>query len=173
MADQWAEGIHPDLLAAKLRVYDPSGLSCSPPGPEAESQEYGAYEFTVDHRAVRFRVAKTTSKKVGQFVTLWKRSEQGPIEPCAAEDPIDLVVISVRDDHQYGQFVFPREVLRTRDVLSHHGSGGKRAIRVYPPWSTPTSTQAGNTQRWQLEHFLPIGDASPIDTARARALYHA
>ncbi|MEC0126550.1 MepB family protein [Paenibacillus pabuli] len=50
-----------------------------------------------------------------------------------------------------GHFVFPKHVLLQRDIISDQGKGGKRAIRVYPPWDKPTSKQALNTQQWQLE----------------------
>lgn len=163
--------IHLDLLAAKALVYDPCGFACSRPVPEPESAAYGAHEFTVDGLPIRFRVAKTTPKKVGQFVTLWKRSEQGPIAPFGVDDPVDLFVVSVRDGDRFGQFVFPSGVLGDRGVLSRGGSGGKRAIRVYPPWATTTSRQARSTQAWQLDHFLPMPEAGNIDTARARTLY--
>src|SRR4051794_9050304 len=76
-----AGGVHEDLLAAKASVYDPAGRACSRPVAEAESAEYAAYELTVAGRAVRFRAAKTTPTKVGQFVTVWKRSAGGPIRP--------------------------------------------------------------------------------------------
>lgn len=164
--------IHRDLLSAKALVYDPSGFSCSRPAPEAESAEYGAHEFTLDGFSVRFRVAKTTPTKVGQFVTVWKRSAGGPIQPFDAEDPVDLFVISTRDSDHFGQFVFPRDVLCERDVVSRNGSGGKRAFRVYPPWVTTANRQARSSQAWQLDHFLHIEGDGPIDSARARALYH-
>ncbi|TJZ54664.1 MepB domain containing protein [Streptomyces piniterrae] len=166
-------GIPSDLLAAKGLVYDPSGFTCSRPVPEAESVEYGACEFTLDGLSVRFRVAKTTPTKVGQFVTVWKRSPGGPIQPFDAEDPVDLFVISTREGQRFGQFVFPRDVLCERDIVSRNGSGGKRAFRVYPPWVTTTNRQARSTQAWQLNHFLHLPEAGPIDTARARALYHS
>ncbi|WP_189174625.1 MepB family protein [Streptomyces lasiicapitis] len=161
-----------DLLAAKTLVYDPCGFTCSRPTPEAESAEYGAYEFTLDGLAVRFRVAKTTPTKVGQFVTVWKRSASGgPIQPFDAEDPVDLFVISTREGRRFGQFVFPRDALCARGIVSRQGVGGKRAFRVYPPWVTTTNRQAHTTQAWQSEHFLPLPDDQPIDTGRARALY--
>ncbi|MGW7369713.1 MepB family protein [Streptomyces sp. NPDC054841] len=166
-------GIPGDLLVAKELVYGPSGFACSRPVPEAESAEYGACEFTLDGFSVRFRVARTTPKKVGQFVTVWKRSPGGPIQPFDAEDPVDLFVISSREGRRFGQFVFPRDVLCERDIVSRNGSGGKRAFRVYPPWVTTTNRQARNTQTWQLNHFLHLSESGPIDTARARALYHS
>ncbi|WKK22162.1 MepB family protein [Streptomyces olivoreticuli] len=162
---------HPDLLAAKALAYDPSGFACSEPVPEAESAEYGACAFTLDGLSVRFRAAKTTPTKAGQFVTVWKRSPGGPIQPFDAADPVDLFVISTRDDHGFGQFVFPREVLRERDIVSTDGTGGKRAFRVYAPWVTAPNRTARSTQAWQVDHFLPLPEEGPMDIARCRALY--
>ncbi|MEC4017741.1 MepB family protein [Streptomyces sp. H27-D2] len=172
--ESWSSGdpVHDDLLAAKALVYDPSGFRCSRPVAEAESADYGAYGFALDGYSVRFRAAKTTPTKVGQFVTLWKRSADGPIQPLDAEDADELVVISTRDGRHFGQFVFPREVLCERDIVSRNGSGGKRAFRVYPPWVTTTNRQARSTQTWQLNYFLPIGEDGTIDSARSQALYH-
>uniref|UniRef100_A0AAU2VHB9 MepB family protein n=1 Tax=Streptomyces sp. NBC_00003 TaxID=2903608 RepID=A0AAU2VHB9_9ACTN len=161
-----------DLVRAKALVYDPSGFTCSPPIPEAESAEYGAHEFTLDGLAVRFRVAKTTPTKAGQFVTVWRRSASGPIRPFDAEDAVDLFVVSTREGDRFGQFVFPQDVLRERGIVSTNGDGGKRAFRVYPPWVTTTSRQARGTQAWQVEHFLRLSEAEPIDLPRAHTLYH-
>ncbi|MCX5015291.1 MepB family protein [Streptomyces sp. NBC_00555] len=168
-------GIPADLLRAKTLAYDPSGFTCSQPMPEAESAEYGACEFTLDGLSVRFRAAKTTPTKLGQFVTVWKRSASGPIQPFDAEDPVDLFVISTCEDKQFGQFgqfVFPRDVLRERDIVSTNDSGGKRAFRVYPPWVTTTNRQARSTQTWQVEHWLQLPEDEPVDIPRAHALYH-
>ncbi|MFD5412546.1 MepB family protein [Streptomyces nojiriensis] len=166
---------HADLVAAKALVYDPCGFTCSLPVPEAEGAAYAAHTFTLDGRAVRFRAAKTTPTKVGQFVTVWKRSEAGPIQPFDAADPVDLFVISTRDGHHFGQFVFPLDALRRHGVVSTDGSGGKRAFRVYPPWVTTTNRQAGSAQEWQLDHFLPLPPSlpqdGPVDLVRARELY--
>ncbi|MET7297404.1 MepB family protein [Embleya sp. NPDC005575] len=168
----WPVSLPADLLAAKSLVYDPNGFVCSTPVAEPESAEYGAHVFTVDGAEVRFRVAGTTPTKVGQFVTLWQRSAAGPIEPLAAEDPLDLVVISSRQGEHFGQFVFPKAVLRERGILSVHGSGGKRGFRVYPPWVSTTNRQADRTRAWQLDHFLTITRDVPPEPARSRALYH-
>ncbi|MFF3624913.1 MepB family protein [Streptomyces sp. NPDC002467] len=172
VTNQLWTGLHGDLLAAKALVYDPSGFTCSVPVPEPESAEYGACAYTLDGRTVRFRVAKTTPTKVGQFVTVWQRSEQGPIRPFDADDGVDLFVVSSRDDDGFGQFVFPREVLCERDIVSRNGSGGKRGFRVYPPWVTTTSRQAHGTQAWQVNYFFALGQEGPADLASAHALYH-
>ncbi|MFD9844520.1 MepB family protein [Streptomyces parvus] len=163
---------HGDLLAAKALVYDPCGFTCSQPVPEAESAAYAAHAFTLDGLSVRFRAAKTTPTKVGQFVTVWKRSPGGPIQPFDATDPVDLFVISTRDQHNLGQFVIPMDALRRHGVTSADGSGGKRAFRVYPPWVTTTNRQAGMAQAWQLDYFLPLPQDGSIDSARAQELYH-
>ncbi|MFF3849373.1 MepB family protein [Streptomyces sp. NPDC002328] len=170
-ADQSWTGLHGDLLAAQALVYGPGGFVCSPPAPEPESAEYAACAFTLDGRSVRFRVAKTTPTKVGQFVTVWQRSEEGPIRPFDADDGVDLFVISSRDGDGFGQFVFPCEVLCERGVVSRDGSGGKRGFRVYPPWVTTTNRQARSTQAWQTAWFLALDQAGPADLTRARALY--
>ncbi|MGG7573197.1 MepB family protein [Streptomyces sirii] len=165
--------MHDELLAAQASVYGPCGFCCSRPVPEPESAEYGAHAFTLDGRAVRFRVGKTTPTKVGQFVTVWKRSDGGPIEPFDTADAVDLFVISTREGAHFGQFVFPREVLAERDIVSRDGAGGKRGFRIYPPWADTTSRQARHTQKWQTAHFLPIPETGPVDLALARALYRA
>jgi len=168
--EPWA-GLHDDLLAAKTLAYDPSGFRCSPPVPEPESAEYAAHGFTIDGLSVRFRVAKTTPTKVGQFVTVWRRSAEGPIRPFDTEDGIDLFVISSRDSGHFGQFVFPRDVLCERGIVSRGGSGGKRGFRVYPPWVTTANRQASRTQAWQTKYFLDFTGGGSVDMARTRALY--
>ncbi|MCC5578824.1 MepB family protein [Microtetraspora sp. AC03309] len=171
-ADQPWAGLHDDLLAAKTLVYDPSGFLCSQPVPEPESAEYAAHGITIDGLSVRFRVAKTTPTKVGQFVTVWQRSAEGPIRPFDADEGIDLFVISSRDSGHFGQFVFPREVLCERGIVSRDGSGGKRGFRVYPPWVTTSNRQARSTQAWQVDYFLCFTEDRSVDMARAHALYH-
>lgn len=166
----WA-GLHGDLQAAKALVYDAGGFACSLPVPEPEGTEYAACAFTLDGRSIRFRVAKTTPKKVGQFVTVWQRSEKGPIRPFDADDHVDLFVISSRHMDGFGQFVFPGEVLCEHGIVSRDAFGGKRGFRVYPPWVTTPSRQARTTQAWQVNYFLHLGQDGPADLTRAHALY--
>ena len=87
---------HPDLIATIELVYNPSKFQCTPPQAEPEGLEYAASVFELNNRKIRFRIAKTTPTKVGQFVTLWKRTNKGPIQPFDMLDQIDLFVISLQ-----------------------------------------------------------------------------
>ncbi|GAG75353.1 unnamed protein product, partial [marine sediment metagenome] len=163
--------IHRDLLATKALVYNPCEFKCSPPIAETESTEYGAYAFNLNGFSTRFRVAKITPTKIGQFVTLWKRSAKGPIQPYDVSDAIDFFIISVRNVNYFGQFVFPKSILCEKNIFSTNAKGGKRGIRVYPPWDKTTSKQAKKTQEWQIKYFLEISKDHSIDCARVKLLY--
>ena len=163
--------LHSDLFVTQKLVYEPSGLVCTHVIKEAESEEYGAYTFDLNNRYIKFRVAKITPTKIGQFVTLWKRIGNGPILPYDMTDPIDLYVISVRTTEHFGQFVFPKAVLGAKDIVSKDGKGGKRALRVYPPWDVTDSPQASRTQAWQLVYFFEINPRQSIDATVIQRLY--
>lgn len=138
---------------------------------EEESYEYGACEFKLGKAKIKFRVAKITPTKIGQFVTFWKRQNDGPIEPFNFLDKIDFYVVSVRMKSRFGHFVFPKSVLREQGILTYKGKEGKRAIRVYPPWDKTTSKQAQKTQTWQREYFVEHSETNFIDEDRIKELY--
>lgn len=163
--------LHTDLIATKKLVYDSCQFIISEAVIEPESAEYGASIFKLNGSDIRFRVAKITPTKTGQFVTLWKRSINGTIQPFDALDPIDFFVISVRSGENFGQFVFPKSILCEKNVFSVNSKGGKRAIRVYPPWNQTTSKQAKKTQEWQVKYFLEVPKNRPIDHALVKSLY--
>ena len=148
-----------------------SGFDSALPQIESESAEYGACRFALNSLSICFRVAKITPTKIGQFVTLWKRTGKSPIQPFDLSDPVDFFVISVRKEGLFGQFVFPKLVLSEKGSVSKNGQGGKRAIRVYPPWDNTISPQAQKTQKWQLEYFLEIPSERPVDMHRLQYLY--
>lgn len=135
-------------------TYRSAGLHMHAFQAEAESQEYTACRFMLGERKIVFRIAKTTPKKGGQFVVFWKRAESGVIEPYDVEDDIDFFVVAVHAASHRGQFVFPKDILYKKGILQGKESEGKRAIRVYPAWDTPTSKQAKHTQAWQIEYFF-------------------
>ncbi len=136
-----------------------------------ESKEYQACQFKLNELYIVGRTAKTTPTKTGQFVTLWKRSANGPIQPFEASDPIDLFVVNVQKGHSLGQFVFPKQILIEKGVLASNGRAGKRAMRVYAPWDTVTSKQAEKTQRWQSDFFISLSPVVSIDHKKLRKLY--
>ncbi|MBP9726762.1 MAG: MepB family protein [Gammaproteobacteria bacterium] len=138
---------------------------------ENESTEYGACSFKLDSFKIKFRSAKITPTKVGQFVTLWKRLKNGPIQPHDILDDIDFFVISTRKENNFGQFVFSKSVLCEQGILSNSNQKGKLAIRVYPPWDISLNKQAQKTQAWQLKYFLEISENKPIDFEQAKKLF--
>jgi hypothetical protein len=148
---------HPDFLAMQKYIYEPFGWKCDKVKQEAESQEYGASTFEMDGKLIIFRVAKITPTKIGQFVTIWKRIDNGPTMPYDSADNVDLFVISVRDKNRFGQFVFPRDILCEKGIVSQDGNGGKRGIRVYPAWDITDNSQAKRTQAWQSKYFFEVG----------------
>ncbi|OOG71487.1 MepB family protein [Flavobacterium sp. A45] len=165
-----SEGLPEDLILIREILFKNCNFEITQPILEAESSEYGACTFTLNDFNILFRTAKITPTKTGQFVTLWKRINQGPIQPFDSTDPIDLFAISVRKDNYFGLFIFPKSVLIAKEIVSDKKEG-KRAIRVYPPWDETTSKQAQKTQKWQLDYFLELTKDQTIDMKHAKFLF--
>jgi hypothetical protein len=152
-----------DLSLIQQHVFDACDFAYTKPIQEIESAEYNACSFKLNDLHVKFRTAKITPTKTGQFVTLWKRLNTGIIAPFETSDLIDLVIISVRKENQFGQFIFPKSVLCAQGILTVNGKEGKRGFRVYPPWDKTDNKQATKTQNWQLHYFLDISNLLKID----------
>lgn len=135
------------------KVLEKYGLDCNEILAEAESAEYGAHILKSEGMHIRFRIAKITPTKVGQFVTFWKRKGTGPIMPFDTIDEFDFLMVLTCDQREHGYFMFPKSALITQDIISVDKKGGKRAFRVYPPWVKTASHQATETQKWQLNYF--------------------
>lgn len=159
------------LQSATSLIYAPNQWQLSHFEQEKESGEYKACRFRLNGFRIVCRTAKITPTKTGQFVTLWKRTANGPIQPFEVSDPIDLFVINVNKEGLSGQFVFPKDVLLSKGVISGNDKEGKRAIRVYPPWDTVTNKQAEKTQRWQSGFFISLDSSVLIDHKKVRKLY--
>lgn len=159
------------LIELKQLLFDKCGFVLQNPFMEKESVDYNAHQFQLDNLNVVFRTAKITPTKIGQFVTLWKRIGNGPIQPFDFSDAVDFFVVNVKTENRLGQFVFPKAVLLKQGVLTSELREGKRAIRVYPPWDVTLSKQAQKTQRWQLECFLDIPYNGSVDVSHAKFLY--
>lgn len=155
----------------KTKIYDKCELKISDFKMETESKEYDACRFKLNGLSIISRNAKITPKKVGQFVTFWKRSRNGPIEPLNETDRIDFYVVNVRTKSHFGQFVFPKAVLIKKGIISTEKKEGKRGFRVYPIWDKTKNKQAEKTQKWQLNYFYEI--SATTDFKKVNKLYNA
>ena len=158
------------LAKVKKELYDPCDFHFTNFFLEEESSEYEACSFQLETFQITCRAAKITPKKIGQFVTIWKRNSAGITTPFHELDAFDFIVINVQKENQLGQFVFPKSVLIQKRIVATELRDGKRGIRVYLSWDTPTSKQAIKTQAWQLQYFLPIA-AQTNDLNEVNRLY--
>lgn len=164
---------HDDLKIIKELVYDQCNFDFKNPILNLESVEYGACSFELDDKKIQHRASKITPTKNGQFVTIWKRNQDGATEPFDINDEIDFIIITARSGENLGQFIFPKGVLAIKGIITQNGQSGKRGIRVYPPWDKPESKQAEKTQKWQLAYFLTIKTDGSTDIDLAKKLLGA
>jgi hypothetical protein len=83
-----------------------------------ESTEYNACSYEIDGIKIIERTAKITPKKIGQFVTCWKRNANGITEPHKDTDDFDFFFIKVKSKEKSGVFKFPKDVLIKHGILS-------------------------------------------------------
>lgn len=164
--------IHHDLKYLIESIYDRFNFSYSDIKSEVESVEYAASTFKLKGLHVKFRCAKITPTKIGQFVTIWRRNEKGITQPHTMEDAVDFFVILTRKDNRVGHFIFPKSVLATHGIITTSTKEGKRGIRVYPPWDITENKQAQKTQKWQINYFVETTDLDPPDIQKLKLLYH-
>lgn len=141
-----------------LNHFEDLNLQVNELNTEKEGKEYDAAQFKLDGRKVLYRKAKQTPKKIGQFVTCWKRDKKGITSPFHENDPIDFYFISVEKVNQKGVFIFPKSELIQNGIISTSNKDGKRGFRVYPTWDKPTNKQANKTQKWQVKFFVDFSE---------------
>ncbi|PRY89789.1 MepB family protein [Mongoliibacter ruber] len=151
-----------DLKYFQELIYGKCGLMLKNLTLSTESVDYSACSFELDGKKIQYRVSKITPRKGGQFVTVWKRNKNGITEPFDTLDQIEFIIITSQSGENLGQFIFPKSVLVQKGIMSKNGKGGKRGIRVYPPWDIVTSKQGKKTQDWQNEYFIESGSISDI-----------
>ncbi|MFC2109882.1 MepB family protein [Bacteroidota bacterium] len=139
-------------------LYDKLDFKISNFQKEKESQEYNACRYNLNALAIISRTSKITPKKIGQFVTFWKREETGLIAPFNESDTLDFYIVNVTYESKFAQFIFPKSILIQKGIISTDNKEGKRGFRVYPNWDHPKSKQAVQTQKWQLDYFIEINN---------------
>ena len=123
---------------------------------ENECDEYFGFNFQIEKLNFKFRKSKITPKKVGQFVTLWKRNSEKQTEPFNENDNFDFFIFVSEQDEKFGFFIFSKKLLIEKNILSSRLKEGKRGFRLYPTWVKTESKQAEKTQSWQTEYFIDL-----------------
>lgn len=161
-----------ELTYVNKMFYEPNCLSLEAVREEVQNSEYGAGVFQLNSKSIRFRVAKITPTKVGQFVAFWEKDEENKNQPFSYEKATDLLVINTfTHENDFGQFIFPKEVLVKQQILKTDTTKGKMSMRVYPSWDQPVSKQAIETQKWQLEYFVGMSHTNSLPVQELLKLY--
>ncbi|ECL7819264.1 TPA: MepB family protein [Listeria innocua] len=122
---------------------------------ELQNKEYRGMivKTAKDDTTIRTRLAKKTNKKAGYFVAFWEKDEFGKNCPFNENDSADFLSIVVMDGDLNGLFVFPRECLIEKGILTSEVGIGKMAARFYPSWCQDLNKTAEKTQAWQQVYF--------------------
>ncbi|AXI00948.1 mep operon protein MepB [Sporosarcina sp. PTS2304] len=163
---------HQALSYINKMMYEPNHMIVQSIQEEKQNAAYGAGIFQIASTTIRFRVANVTATKVGQFVAFWEKDEHDKNQPYSYEQAADLLVITTfASETEFGQFIFPKELLLKQNILRSSSTKGKMAMRVYPVWDRPTSKQAMNTQEWQLPFFVDMSHSHKVPKEKIRELY--
>lgn len=130
---------------------------------DEESEEYFGYNFKIDKLNLKFRKAKITPKKIGQFVTLWKRNSKKQTEPFNENENFDFYIVVTEEVENYGFFIFPKRILCEKQILTTNQKEGKRGFRVYPDWTKTENKQAEKTQSWQKNYFIDLTNNEKVN----------
>ncbi|ASW76340.1 hypothetical protein IQ37_09050 [Chryseobacterium piperi] len=148
-----------EINQLQVSVFSKLELPISNVHPDLECQEYFGHNFQLNQYHIKSRKSKITPKKIGQFVTLWKRNPgTKETEPFSYLDYFDFYIIISESEHQSGFFFFPKSILIQKQILTSPSKEGKRGFRVYPNWDIPQNKQAQKTQDWQKQFFIDFSD---------------
>jgi len=145
-----------DLILKELN------LQLSEITPDLECEEYSGFNFKINQSKFKFRKSKLTPKKIGQFVTFWKRDLDGKTVPFDVDDDFAFYIISIEESKKSGFFVFPKVILEKENLISGEQKTGKRGFRIYADWHFPNSKQAEKTKLWQTEYFINYSDSDEL-----------
>lgn len=96
--------------------------------PDLECEEYSGFNFKINQTKFKFRKSKLTPKKIGQFVTFWKRNLDGKTVPFDVYDDFDFYIISIEESDNSGFFMFPKIILEKENLISSGEKTGKRGF---------------------------------------------
>lgn len=153
---------HIDLYQLKEKFYDRNNLEILNFNPNLGYKSSLASSFVINDFIIEHRVAKITPKKIGQFVSIWKRDAYGKTAPFSINDSLDFLIISLKEKDKMGQFIFPRKILIEEGIIESKDKKGKMGIRVYPPWVKPENNQAIKSQKWQILFFYDFNNEKSI-----------
>lgn len=135
------------------------GFSFSDFEPDENASDYSGCDFVLNHNIfIKFRSSKVTTKKIGQFVTLWKKDLNGKNIPYDELSKFNYLIIFVKKIDKKGFFIFSKDALIHQKIISNKNICGKMGFRIYPPWDLPTNSQASKTQLLQKDFFYEITD---------------
>lgn len=159
-----------ELAEIEDMFFKSSGLKISKITEEQECKEYCGYNFYLEKQYFKFRKSKITAKKVGQFVTFWRRNTLNQTEPFHGNDNIDFYVILAKEKDRLGFFIFPKHLLLEKQLLTTVGKQGKRGFRVYPTWAKVDNKQAQKTQEWQTTYFIDFKNSEEENKVILKAI---
>ncbi|MDA9472355.1 MepB family protein [Enterococcus sp. 5H] len=136
---------------------------------EEQNKDYEGAFFTIGKHSFRSRKGKRTPKKQGYFVVFWEKDTLNNNKAYDFVRAPDKLIITIFDEDKRGQFIFPKELLAEKNILSTENKQGKMALRVYPDWVTSLNKTASMTQKWQLPYFLNLSET--YDSQLLKQLY--
>lgn len=139
------------------------------PQLELQNEEYEGATFKLATLTYRSRLAKKTPNKKGYFVVFWEKENQNKNQAYSLKDSADKLIVTILDDQDKGQFIFPKQLLFDKGILKSEQTQGKMGIRVYPNWVVDLNKTAERTQQWQTDYFIDL--SSDIDVSRLKELY--
>ncbi|QBQ41892.1 MepB family protein [Sphingobacterium psychroaquaticum] len=151
-------------------LFSPLQLKTTAIEHDPEAAEYWGYNIALSGANIKFRKAKITPKKLGMFVTLWRRNMNRQTEPFHLADNVDYYIILTETDEYQGLFIFPKAALAQHQILTTATKEGKRGFRIYPPQVEVNNPQARKTQAWQAPYFVDLSDTSDSAMERIKRL---
>lgn len=136
---------------------------------EPFNTEYESCNFYIGEQKYKSRRAKKTPNKKGYFVVFWTKDKNNKNRPYTWEETPEKLIVTVLDKDKKGQFIFPKEILLEKQIISKDNIKGKMAMRVYPSWEVELNKTAKRTQKWQNDYFIDF--TSDVNEEKINKLY--